>query len=274
MRSAKPYLILSDVHIGAVPPSTERELLAFLRYAAEEAAGLVINGDLFDVWFASRHFVPRRYVRPLAALAEVVEAGVPVYFIGGNRDVAQWGGRVLQEDAGIQVLSDPAQIALGSRLAMIAHGDGVRLGDTQYYQKPYGVLRHPTVVWAAQHLLPNDWFFGLLAKRSGTHIWVARHERGEPTGPKARAPQIEAWARAQLDSNPALSLVVCGHSHLPAFEEVAPNRYYVNAGDWISHYTYVLVPPDDAAPEVRRWPSRELFTWTEVDAADALKGLK
>ena len=271
MPGGKPFLVLSDVHLGAVPQATERALLDFLDYAAEEAAGLVIGGDLFDVWLASKHFVPRRYVRVLARLAEIADGGVLLYFVAGNRDVAEWGGHALQEDAGIRVLPDPARIRIGDRLALVAHGDGVRLGDAHGYRKPYGLLRNPVVIWAAQHLLPTDWLFDVLSRRSGTHVWVARHARGEPTGPKARAPQIEDWARAQLANDPALSLVVCGHSHLPALREIEHGRYYVNAGDWISHYTYVVVPPGDAAPEVRRWPSRELFDWSALDDADAIK---
>ena len=268
-RHEKPFLILSDVHLGAVPPATERAVLGFFEYACDVAAGLVINGDLFDVWFASKEFVPRVYVRALSGLAQIVERGVAVYFVSGNRDVAGWGGRVLEDDLGIQVLPDPARIRIGSRAALVAHGDGIRAGDLHGYHKPYALLRHPAVVWAAHHLLPSDWLFKTLSQRSGTRVWVARHARGDPTGPKARAPQIEAWARAQIANDPELSLVLCGHSHLPALREVAPGKYYVNGGDWISHHTYVLVPPDGAPPEVRRWPSRELFDWRAVDAGDA-----
>ena len=265
----KPFLILSDVHLGAVPPATERAVLKFCEYTCEIASGLVINGDLFDVWFASEQFVPHAYVRALAALAQVVERGVPVYFVSGNRDVAGWGGRVLQDDFGIQVLPDPTRLIIAGRTALVAHGDGVRAGDVHGYRKPYALLRNPVIVWAAHHLLPNDWFFRTLSRRSGTRVWVARHARGEPTGPKARAPQIEAWARAQLKRDPQLSLIVCGHSHLPALREVESGRYYVNAGDWISHFTYVLVPPGHGPPEVLRWPSRKPFDWAAVDVADA-----
>lgn len=265
----KPFLILSDVHLGAVPPATERAMLEFCEYTCDVAAGLLINGDLFDVWIASAQFVPHVYVRALAALAQVVERGIPVYFVSGNRDVAGWGGRILEEEFGIKVLPDPARLVIGGRAALVAHGDGVRAGDVLSYRKPYALLRHPAIVWAVHHLLPSDWLFRTLSSRSGTRVWVARHARGEPTGPKARAPQIEAWARAQLAREPELSLVVCGHSHLPALREVEPGRYYVNSGDWISHFTYAVVPPGDEPPEVRRWPSREHFDWSAVDVADA-----
>ena len=58
------------------------------------AGSLVINGDLFEFWFEWRTVIPRRGFRTLAALADVVDAGVPVVMIAGNHDC--WGGDVLR----------------------------------------------------------------------------------------------------------------------------------------------------------------------------------
>ncbi len=264
--SGKPFLVLSDVHLGAVPPATERAFLAFLTYAAETAAGLLLNGDIFDVWYAPRQFVPRRYVRALALLAEVIEGGLPVYFVAGNRDVASWGGRILEDDIGLRVLDDPARLRMGTRSALVAHGDGVRGRTASPYRKPAAMLRHPAVIWAARHLLPTNWFFGTLLENSGTRIWVARHARGESTGPKARASSIEAWARRELAADATLDLVICGHSHFPALVDVGGGRFYANAGDWVGHHSYLVIPDGQAAPEVRRWPSREFFDWSALDS--------
>ena len=43
----KPVFVVSDVHLGAVPASTERAFRDFLDYAVDSASSLVINGDLF-----------------------------------------------------------------------------------------------------------------------------------------------------------------------------------------------------------------------------------
>jgi UDP-2,3-diacylglucosamine pyrophosphatase LpxH len=69
---------------------------------------------------------------------------------------------------------------------------------------------------------------------------------------KGRARYIEEWARGQLRADPSLGFVVCGHSHLPAVAEVEPGRYYLNAGDWIRHFTYLTVAPG-TAPTLHRW---------------------
>ena len=74
----KPDYIVSDLHLGAVPQQTERDFVRFLEHAGAEAATLLINGDLFDFWFEWRTAIPRTGFRVLAALGDLVDAGVPV----------------------------------------------------------------------------------------------------------------------------------------------------------------------------------------------------
>ena len=96
----KPFLVVSDVHLGAVPASTEASFRRFLDYVRENASGLLINGDLFEFGVAYRSVIPSKHYRVLAKLADLVDAGVPVYFTGGNHDHVEWGGHAL-EDAGV-----------------------------------------------------------------------------------------------------------------------------------------------------------------------------
>jgi UDP-2,3-diacylglucosamine hydrolase len=251
----RPFYVVSDVHLGAVPPATERAFRAFLAHVAAAASGLLINGDLFDVWLATRHFVVRHHVRVLAAVADLVDAGVPVYFIGGNHDALEFGGGMLRDELGVTLLEEPASLTLAGRRALVVHGDGVPPAPRGYpaYRKRHPVLRSRAFRIAAERLAHVDHIYDRVAAWSGTRAFVARHARGESTGPKPSAAPIEAWARAALAAEPSLDLVLAGHSHLPAFAEVAPGRYYVNTGDWIEHMTYAVLPPGDGAPELRCW---------------------
>lgn len=258
----RPSLIVSDVHLG-VSDTTEAAFAAFLRHAAAEAAELLIVGDLFDVFFAFEHFSPPDHARTLSLLREVADAGVRVLFVGGNRDAIEWSGAALRR-VGVEVLPDPAHVRFAGRRALVAHGDGVRPGRAAY-SKGQRLLRHAATVWAAGHLLPPHWLFRQLSRRSGARVWAARHARGLSTGPKARAPGVEAWALGALATDPALALVVAGHTHLPALREAGAGRYYVNAGDWISHFTFAELPADGGRPVVRCWPSRAPLDWTTVD---------
>ena len=257
MESDRPFLIVSDVHLGAVPPATERAFRAFLDHAAATASGLLINGDLFDLWIASRRFMLRQHVRVVAKIADVVDAGVPVYFVGGNHDAAEYGAEALQDDLGVTVLREPARLTLGGWNALVIHGDGVRDASDEY-RKRHPILRSRAFRWLAQHTLPLDRIADWVDSTSATPRQVARHESGAGQGPTPAAPLIEAWARRALERTPEVDLVIAGHSHLPAVLETSPGRFYVNSGDWVCHMTYAALPPMKAAPpEIRSWEAQQ-----------------
>lgn len=243
----RAYYIVSDIHLGAVPAATERAFRGFLCHAASHASGLLINGDLFDFWFEYRTVVPARYYRVLAALAEVVEAGVPVAFVGGNHDA--WGGRFLRDEVGLTLLDGPVEMRLGGRRALVAHGDGLGKGDLRY-RALRRFIRHRWTVAAFRALHPD--LGSRIALRASTTEEKAGNGHGEGRG---RERFIEAWAVERLRADPALQLVVAGHSHRPALVELEPGRFYLNTGDWIHHFSYAVLPPDGSAPQLRTWPA-------------------
>jgi hypothetical protein len=97
----RPWLVVSDLHLGAVPRETELAFHAFVREAVDTARGLLINGDLFDLWYSYRHFVPRPHSRTLTVLTDAVAAGLRIVFVGGNRDAVEWDAGSLANDIGL-----------------------------------------------------------------------------------------------------------------------------------------------------------------------------
>jgi UDP-2,3-diacylglucosamine hydrolase len=242
----KPEFITSDIHLGAVPSSTETEFIRFLGHVGAEGRRLLIPGDLFDFWFEYGEIIPGRHFRVLAALAELVDAGIEVVLTGGNHDA--WGGRFLEEHVGVSFHAGDVRTELAGRPALLIHGDGVGRGDRSY-RALKAVLRSRPAVWGFRLLHPE---LGIrLARRVSTTEGKAERDPGQD----GRARFIEEWARQTLEAEPGLAWVVCGHSHQPAVLEVAPGRHYLNAGDWITNWTYVTV---DAAglPSLHRWSRR------------------
>ncbi len=239
---SKPDLIVSDLHLGGVPPETERRFLRFLEREASQARALLIAGDLFDFWFEYRTVIPGKHFRVLAALAELVDAGVPVTFAGGNHDA--WGGRFLREEVGIEFHDRPFRTTLAGKPALVAHGDGLGTGDMRYrFLK--AVVRSPVTIGVFRWLHPD---LGIRLAHA-----VSRTEgRETDDSMRGRAAFLRDWALAQLAADPELHYVVCGHSHLPDMVEADPGRWYLNAGDWINHFTYIVLEPD-AAPRLVRW---------------------
>lgn len=243
--SEKPFLVVSDIHLGAVPRATERMFREFLGHAATSAAGLLINGDLFDFWFEYRTVVPARYYRVLSALADTVDAGVPVWLTGGNHDA--WGGAFLRDEVGLRLIDGPVVEEWAGRRTLIAHGDGVGAGDLRY-RALRGFIRNPWVVRAFRTLHP-DLGSRIALRASSTE--VKAHTGGDEG--RARADHIERWATQRLVEDPSLELVLAGHAHVPTIVEAAPGRYYANSGDWIHHFTYLELPAAGGAPLLRRW---------------------
>jgi UDP-2,3-diacylglucosamine hydrolase len=244
--SQKPVYVVSDTHLGAVPRETERAFRGFLDHVAAEAQSLLINGDLFDFWFEYRSVILREHYRTLAKLADVVDAGVKVWFVGGNHDA--WAGSFLRDEVGIELLNGPVELMLAGRRTLVAHGDGVGKGDFKY-RALKAVIRHPLSVGAFRFLHP-DWGRRIAGVASSTE-----HKAGTgDSAARGRAAFIRHWAQERLRGDPGLDLVLAGHAHLASVEEVEPGRFYVNSGDWLRGYDYVVLPPGGGPPELHAWP--------------------
>ena len=243
--SSKPVFIVSDVHLGAVPPETERSFRRWLLHVKESGSRLIINGDLFDFWFEYDRVVLGEHVRVLALLTDVVEAGVPVVIMGGNHD--WWGGSFLTERVGADFHREPVRMQLHGKSVLVAHGDGFGAGDLGYRcLRP--ILRGRVARWLFRWLHPD------LGARLADRVSGAGKR---PPGPGRQAARgrlafLSAWASERLAHDRTLDIVATGHAHRPAVLEIAPGRYYVNSGDWVAHRSYVTLG-DSGEPVLHEW---------------------
>lgn len=244
MPATKPVLLASDAHLGAAPLTQERAFTAWLEHAGETASAIILNGDVFDFWFEYHWGVPRRYDQVLNRLRDIVDAGVPVTLMGGNHD--WWGGKYLRDEIGLEFLQEPVVREIAGRTTFLAHGDGLGKGDLGYSALKL-VLRSPVTRFA----------FGMFPIAVGDRIaahFSHTRDRWNAWGPQqeARSAALEGWARAKLDAEPELEVVLLGHTHLPIVREVAPGRWYVNSGDWVNHRSYLTLE-EGRPPRLAEW---------------------
>jgi UDP-2,3-diacylglucosamine hydrolase len=240
----KPVYIASDVHLGAVPKAQEEAFLTWLAGTGDACSLLVLNGDLFDFWFEFRWGVPPGHERVLGLLRRLVDAGLPVTLMGGNHD--WWGGRYLRDEIGVEFLQDPVVRHYAGFRTYLAHGDGLGEGDLGYRALKL-VLRGRVTRFS----------FGLLSPRLGGRIaqYVSRTEHridGPTAAERGRSRALEEWAVAKLKAEPELDLVVLGHTHIPRVREVGSGRWYVNAGDWVHHRTFLALKEGEP-PRLLSW---------------------
>ena len=120
----KTYFV-SDVHLGLQvndPADRERRFADFLRGLPEDTSAVYLLGDIWDFWYEYRHVVPKGYIRVLAALQELMDRGVKVYFFQGNHDVWTYS---YFEELGMTRLVQPALVDIDGSKFCLGHGDGL-----------------------------------------------------------------------------------------------------------------------------------------------------
>ncbi len=124
-------LFISDLHLDAERPGMTALFGRFIDQEARDADALYILGDLFEAWVGDDD--------PSATGAIVAEklsglrtAGVPVYFMHGNRDFLL--GADYARRAGITILPDPAVVMLHGTPTLLLHGDTLCSDDVAYQQ--------------------------------------------------------------------------------------------------------------------------------------------
>lgn len=226
-----PSLFVGDAHLGVASPESEQALVSWFRHTAKEAKSVVIMGDLFDFWFAWKHAMPRHGYRVLAAIADVVDAGIPVIWIGGNHDC--WHGEALEQETGARYTLMPWHGSIGSWRAELAHGDGLRDIEDAPYRRLRTVLRNPLAIRAFGWLHP-DWASAVAMSSSKK----SRHARALDGG---KALLQVATKRLSEPNGP--DLIVHGHTHVPRLER-AGYGVYANAGAWYIDQQFLRIDED------------------------------
>ena len=124
---------MSDVHLGlrvGDPAARESAFTAFLRgIDPQQTEALYLLGDIWDFWYEYRDVVPKGYVKVFAALSDLIEAGVRVFFFQGNHDI--WTYHYFEE-LGLLRLVQPFVTEIGGRHFCLGHGDGLGPGNHGY----------------------------------------------------------------------------------------------------------------------------------------------
>lgn len=238
------HVFFSDAHLGA--ESAEREavrsarLHEFLAALEGRVRTLTIAGDLFDFWFEYRTAIPRRAFETLTRLRRLAESGVDVTYLNGNHDF--WLGRFLDETVGIRTHDGPLTLDLDGRRIWVHHGDGLIGGDLGY-KVLRRVIRHPLSIGLYQWLHPD---LGIPLARHVSH-WSRGSRDERPLEPE------RLWNEVALPRfREGFDTVMIGHFH-HAFERRDGRRAFFVLGDWIRHFSYVVLERGELRLET--WPA-------------------
>ena len=234
-------LFVSDLHLDPARPEITALFLRFLQREAASADALYILGDLFEAWVGDDD--PSSTGQQVAdGLRRLADAGVPVYFVHGNRDflVGQdYAGR-----AGMRILPDPAVVSLYGEPVLVMHGD-LLCTDDHAYQAFRAQTRDPH--WQAMFLAQP------LAARQA---FAAQARQASMSRQQDMIDGDRASFEAVTDVNPqaveatlarfGVATLVHGHTHRPAMHAVRigdrEGRRIV-LGDWYEQGSVLRVSP-------------------------------
>lgn len=230
-------LFISDLHLEADRPDIGKQFLNFLREDASEADDLYILGDLFESWVGdddpnTHYFTIKR------ALRKLVDSGIPVYFMHGNRDFMI--GERFAEETGVQILPDPVVHEIHGQDVLLSHGDAYCTDDLEY-QAVRKMTRDPA--WQAMMLqksLEERLAFAEQAR-------AASMARGGTLNEEIMDVNRDAIDAAMREAG--VTLMLHGHTHRPAIHEFtldgkAARRIVL--GDWYEQGS--VVRWDDDGP--------------------------
>ncbi|UPS92659.1 UDP-2,3-diacylglucosamine diphosphatase [Bizionia sp. M204] len=231
----KKIYFASDNHLGAPTAEAsrprEQKFVAWLEEIKYDAAAIFLMGDLFDFWFEYKTVVPKGFTRTLGKLAEITDAGIPIYFFVGNHDL--WMDGYFEEELGISVYHKPQEYTFNNKTFLIGHGDGLGPGDTGY-KRMKKIFTSRFGKWLFRWLHPD------IGVRIAQYLSVKNKLISGDDDAKFLGEDNEwlvQYCKRKLETKHS-DYFIFGHRHLPLEIDLNENSKYVNLGDWIQYYTY------------------------------------
>lgn len=229
-------LFIADLHLD---PNRPQITALFEQWLASDevhhADALYILGDLVEAWIGDDDDaeLPQRIAEAVRA---VHDAGVPVYFMAGNRDFLL--GDDFARRAGMTLLDDGVVHLIQGRPTLLMHGD-VLCTDDVAYQSVRQQVRTPA--WRAQILSMS-----LDARRA--FAAKAREDSRAHTGATQESiMDVNASAVQQALHSAGVTRLIHGHTHRPAVHTLnqgAQPAERIVLGDWYEQGSVLKVSAD------------------------------
>ena len=240
-------LFISDLHLDAASPEIAAQFIDLLESEALAADALYILGDLFESWIGDDD-PNEHYATIKQALRKLVDQGVPVYFMHGNRDFMI--GEDFAAETGVVILPDPYVLDIHGTSVLLSHGD-VYCTDDVEYQAVRKMARDP------------QWQAMMRTKSIAERLAFAAHAReasiahGGSVNEEITDVNGDAIEQALREAN--VRVMLHGHTHRPHVHSLTVDEHEctrIVLGDWFERGSAVRW--DEAGPvlspiERRAW---------------------
>jgi UDP-2,3-diacylglucosamine hydrolase len=228
-------LFIADLHLCAQEPTITVGFLRFLQREAVHADALYILGDLFEAWIGDDDPEPL-HAEIATALKALQQAGVPCYFIHGNRDFLI--GKRFARASGMTLLPEEQVVSLYGRRILILHGDTLCTDDHAYQQFRKKV--HNSLIQQLFLALPLRWRLKIAARMR------ARSQQNNQYKSEAIM-DVNPQAVEQAMARHQVQWMIHGHTHRPAVHRLdlpCGEAHRAVLGAWHVSGSMIKVTPD------------------------------
>lgn len=215
------HYFISDTHFCESRPT---HLQCFESWCAEvPRAGdtVLLLGDIFEVWVGD-DVATEASKRTETAIKDLVQRSIPVYFMAGNRDFLV--GKRFAARTGTTLLPDPSPWTLpNGETCLLTHGDVFCIHDAGY-RRFRAITRNTLVQWCFRHL-PRS----LRLKIADSMRMASKKSQNQKD--LALLDASEDLVNEMFDRNPAIELIIMGHTHRPKIHH-RTGRTRAVLGDW------------------------------------------
>lgn len=226
-------IVISDTHIkfdeNAEDKARRERVSSFLQNLPHDTDLLVLNGDIFDLWFDWNSVIIAGYYDFIHELKAVIMRGIRVIMLAGNHDF--WFNGFL-ESLGIEIYSDYYIMFDNQKQIYITHGDKHTSNDIRYFIFRT-LLRNPV----------TKFFFNLIHPELSLNVGkkLSRSSRDRQDSPALTKKKNQGLVKfAQKKISEGYQIVIMGHVHNPQKLEFTEGCY-LNSGDWIVHNSYLEI---------------------------------
>ena len=226
-------VVASDFHLKFQKDqeaiNREIRVISFLKSLTGNTDVLILNGDIFDLWFSWKHVVIKEYFKIYVAMEDLRKSGCRMIFISGNHDF--WFNDFLKEYLGFEIYKNFFSEIIDNKKLFVTHGDLYTKNDWRY--KIFRTLIRKKIVKYLFKLIHPD--FGL---NLGTLL--SRSSRNRKTTSNIKQKKESGLMEFAVKKLENYDIVIMGHSHNPMLL-TKKNKIYANSGDWLNHNSFITI---------------------------------
>ena len=225
-------LFISDLHLDGIRPESTALFEHFVRTEAHRAEALYILGDLFEYWLGD-DVLTETGEQVYRALSSLASAGLPCYFMHGNRDFLL--GKRYAARCGMRLLPGETVIDLYGTPTLLMHGDTLCTDDT-VYQEVRRNIRTPQ--W-------REAFLAKTPEERGAFVHEAREQsREHQLSVSVEIMDVNLDSVSEAFERHGVTELIHGHTHRTAVHDhVVGDRtaHRIVLGDWYERSSVVRV---------------------------------